>query len=320
MKTYLNTILKEAQANGLRYISDPDARPQGGAHKTAHLWDNGKNAAIQLGMALELRQIAMRNFSAGNIRTGEAYSTLEDVFVPLYFSHRFQTEAAVKMIGGMDYNYAVRGDGQLITRNLNKKEQEPALDAILQTLQPVYLAIPEDKLALFPPRAYGYYRSRESFKSDMGVAFDAIGAAATASEMTLSLLFNPERANRLVQQKAMDKNALSLKDVMDEVKDASFSNMKGTEYQKEIIRSVQFLYLQQLMNLAVSSQSIPQTKAIAREGITNISAKISNRSDAFEVFLLSEIDRFNRAPEKFKQLEVPKIPDGSPIGSYQCGL
>ncbi|WP_415371591.1 zinc-dependent metalloprotease [Patiriisocius sp. Uisw_047] len=317
-KAYLNTILQEAQAKGLRYMSDPDARPEGGAHATAHLWDTGKNAATRLGMALEMRRIAMRNFSADNIRTGEPYSTLEDVFVPLYFFHRFQTEAAVKMIGGMDYNYAVKGDEQLITRNLNKEEQVQALDVVLQTLDPDNLAIPEDKLSLFPPRAYGYYRSRESFKSNMGVAFDAIGAAATAGEMTLSLLFNPQRANRLVQQKARDINALSLEDVMNRLQDNSFKNRTGSEYEKEIIRSVQFLYLQQLMNLSVSDQSIPQTKAIAMEGIANISAKLRKGSGAFEVFLLSEIDRFNRAPENFKQLAVPKIPDGSPIGSYQC--
>ncbi len=319
-KAYLNTVLQEAQKKGLRYISDPDARPQGGAHATAHLWDVGENAATQLAMALEMRQIAMHNFSVDNIRTGESYSTLEDVFVPLYFYHRFQTEAAVKLVGGMDYNYAVKGDGQLITKNLDKKEQQQALDALLQTLLPENLAVPEDLLALFPPRAYGYYRSRESFKSDMGVAFDAIGAAATASEMTLSMLFNPQRANRLVQQKAMSKNALSLGDIMKQIMDASFKNLKGSSYEKEILNSIQFLYLEQLMQLAVSDQSIPQVKAIALEGIRKISIKISDKSTPFEVFLLSEIKRFDRAPEKFKKLTIPKIPDGSPIGSFQCGL
>ena len=319
-KTYLSNILQEAQAKGLRYISDPDARPQGGAHATAHLWDNGKSAATQLGHVLKIRQNAMTNFSVDNIRTGEAYSTLEDVFVPLYFLHRYQTEAAVKMIGGMDYNYAVKGDGQLITRTLDKKEQELALDSVLETLSPDNLAIPEDKLAVFPPRAYGYYRNRESFKSDMGVAFDALGAAATSSKMTLSLLFNPQRANRLVQQKAMDKNALSLADVMHKLREKSFIKLKGSSYKQAILKSVQFLYLEQLMQLAVSNSSIPQTKAIAREGIRAISAKINNGSSAFEMFLLSEINRFNLHPEKFKQIKVPVIPDGSPIGSYQCGF
>ena len=43
-KEGLNAILKKAQDEGLRYISDQDARPTGGAHALAHLWDNGKSA------------------------------------------------------------------------------------------------------------------------------------------------------------------------------------------------------------------------------------------------------------------------------------
>lgn len=319
-KAFLNNILLEAQAKGLRYISDPDARPKGGAHATAHLWDNGANAATQLEQVLKIRKQAMANFSADNIREGEAYSTLEDVFVPLYFFHRFQTEAAVKMIGGMDYNYAVKGDGQVITKTLDKNEQEQALDALLHTLLPENLAIPEDKLALFPPRAYGFYRSRESFKSDMGVAFDALGAAATASKMTLELLFNAERANRLVQQKAMDQNALSLEEVMFKMKEKSFVKLKGSSYEQEILKSIQFLYLEQLMQLSVSDSSIPQTKAVALNGIRAISEEISKGNSAFDMFLRSEIKRFKTNPEKFKQVKIPAIPDGSPIGSYQCGF
>lgn len=201
--SFLNNILEKAQKEGLRYITDSDARAQGGAHAKAHLWDNGGNAAQELNNVLALRAVAMKTFSEDNIRTGEPYSVLEDVFVPLYFYHRFQTEAAVKLIGGMEYNYAVKGDEQIITKDIPKKEQRVALEAVLETLSIEALEIPESALNLFPPRAYGYWRSRESFKSNNGVAFDAIGAAATASNLTLSLLLHPERANRLVHQNAI---------------------------------------------------------------------------------------------------------------------
>ncbi|MAO18785.1 MAG: peptidase, partial [Muricauda sp.] len=109
----LNAILKKAQDDGLRYISDSDARPKGGAHALAHLWDNGKSASQELESMLEIREKAIKNFSVDNIRTGEAYSVLEDVFVPIYFFHRYQTEAVSKVIGGLDYNYAVKDGGQI---------------------------------------------------------------------------------------------------------------------------------------------------------------------------------------------------------------
>ena len=88
----LNAILDKAQRDGLRYISDQDARPMGGAHLLAHLWDNGKNASQELNDVLKIREVAIANFSTDNIRKNEPNSVLEDVFAPLYFFHRYQTE------------------------------------------------------------------------------------------------------------------------------------------------------------------------------------------------------------------------------------
>ncbi|WP_296311605.1 zinc-dependent metalloprotease, partial [Winogradskyella sp. UBA3174] len=212
-KEALNTILIKAQNDGLRFITDSDARAAGGAHALAHLWDNGKTPAEELDAVLELREKAISNFSKDNIKTDEPYSVLEDIFVPLYFYHRFQVEAATKVIGGLDYNYAVKGDGQLTTKSVDVTMQKQTLDVIIKTLNARALAIPKDKLDLFPPRAFGYNRSRESFKGKTGVAFDPLSAANTASDMTLKFLLHPQRANRLVLQKSLDENQLSLEDV-----------------------------------------------------------------------------------------------------------
>src|SRR5690606_4879185 len=100
--------LKEAQDKGLRFITDSDARAEGGAHALAHLWDNGKSASAELERVLKVRAKAISNFSKDNIRTDEPYSVLEDVFVPLYFFQRYQVEATSKVVGGLDYNYAVK--------------------------------------------------------------------------------------------------------------------------------------------------------------------------------------------------------------------
>ena len=270
---------------------------RGGAHSKAHLWDNGLNASEELTNMLELRANAIANFSKDNIRTGEPLTVLEDVFVPLYFYHRFQTEAAVKLIGGMDYEYSVKGSEVVKHRSLPKQEQKQALKAVLKTLEAKTLAIPEDKLALFPPRAYGYWRSRESFKSNTGVAFDALGAAATASDMTLGLLLHPERANRLVQQKALDENNLGLDEVIEKLVSQVFSSEEGTFYETEVQRTVQYMALQHLMNLSIHSRSIPQTKAIAKGYLGEISGKIKGRS-AYNQFLQMELATILSIPRK----------------------
>jgi hypothetical protein len=218
----LNKILDKAKNDGLRFITDSDARAQGGAHALAHLWDNGKTASEGLEDVLKVRAKAISNFSKDNIRTNEPYSVLEDVFVPLYFFHRYQTEAATKVVGGLDYNYAVKGDGQFTTKVVDVKAQRETLHSVLKTLDAEVLAIPKDKLDLFPPRAFIYGRSRESFKGKTGVGFDALSVVSTASDMTLKLLLDPQRANRLVQQKSLDNKQLSLDEVLQLLINESF--------------------------------------------------------------------------------------------------
>lgn len=313
----LNKILKKAQDDGLRFITDSDARAAGGAHALAHLWDNGKTPAEELNAVLALRQQAISNFSEDNIKSYEPYSVLEDVFVPLYFYHRFQVEAATKVIGGLDYNYAVKGDEQLTSKSIDVNMQKETLDVILKTLNAETLAIPKDKLALFPPRAFGYNRSRESFKGKTGVAFDPISAANTASDMTLKYLLHPQRANRLVLQKSLNESQLSLEDVIDALIKNSFDVNHNDAYLNETQQQINVNVLKYLMNLAVNNQSYFQVKAIANKTIRDIAKKnIGFEAIQYQYNLM--INEFYKHPEKFKIEASPKIPDGSPIGSDIC--
>jgi hypothetical protein len=321
-KEELNAILKKAQNDGLRFITDSDARAVGGAHALAHLWDNGKTAAEELNAVLELRAQAIQNFSKDNIKTDEPYSVLEDVFVPLYFYHRYQVEAASKVIGGLDYNYAVKGDGQFTSKSVDVATQKETLGAILETLSAATLAIPKDKLSLFPPRAFGYNRTRESFKGKTGVAFDPLSAANTASDMTLKFLLHPQRANRLVLQKSLDENQLSLEDVIDDVIKHSFGKTIEDSYLSEIQHQINFNALKHLMNLATSNQSYFQVKAKANDAINSISRITVDKKNTFEYAVQYQkvIEEFNEHPEKFKLEPSPKVPDGSPIGSEVCNI
>ena len=316
-REYLNSILETAEKNGLRYITDSDARPQGGAHYKAHLWDNGGDADKELEDVLALRKHAIANFSVDNIRTNEPYSVLEDVFVPLYFYHRYQTEASTKMIGGLNYNYAVKGDANVkVTEVLDAKTQKRALNNVLKTLKANTLIIPKDKLALFPPRAFGYGRTRESFKSNTGVAFDALGAPATASDMTLGLLLHPERANRLVQQKSIDTKQLGLQEMLTTlVKETIAANPKDA-YENEVQTTINYNVIKHLLNLYVNPRSIPQTKATVKYVLqSNIIPSLSS-SDMNDANMKDQIEKTLEKPETFKVLPSPKIPDGSPIGCF----
>ncbi|WKD86831.1 hypothetical protein KCTC32516_02211 [Polaribacter huanghezhanensis] len=315
----LQSILNTAFAKGLRFITDQDARPKGSAHAFAHLWDNGKSVSDELNSLLEIRKNAIDKFSADNIKSKEPYSVLEDVFVPLYFLHRYQTEAVSKIIGGLDYNYAIKGGKQTIVKRIPGSEEREALSALLKTIDVETIAIPTSKLKLFPPRAFGYGRTRESFKSKVGAEFDPYGAVETASEMTLELLFHPQRAARLVVHKSLDKTQLGLEELIDEVVQNTFKKTHKNSYYQELQNVVNEQVLNQLFYLAANQNNYKQVTAIVFYKLDEIKALIRRNESKgiqkmYDEALIKSIDDFKKDSSKFKKVQSPKIPDGSPIG------
>tara|TARA_R110002153_G_scaffold13895_5_gene51224 strand:- start:1901 stop:4306 length:2406 start_codon:yes stop_codon:yes gene_type:complete len=315
-KKGLNAILDKAKTDGLRYITDQDARPQGSAHVLAHLWDNGTSVSKELDEMLKIRKTAINNFSVDNIQDGTPYSVLEDVFVPLYFFHRYQTEGVAKIIGGLEYNYAVKGDGQQTVAIADRALQQEALKSVLKTLDATEIAIPKDKLSLFPPRAFGTPRTRESINGKTGVSFDALSAVETASDMTLLFLLHPERASRLIQQKAIDGNNLGLEEVINELISTTINNKHKDAYLSEAQTTINFRVLFHIMNLAGHTEVHPQVNAIASQKLKELSFQLAKDSGSNAIYaeMIKRIKEFNEHPELFKVIPSPKIPDGSPIG------
>ena len=320
-KQELNKILDNSYKDGFRFITDSDARAKGGAHSLAHLWDNGISASDGLEDIIKVRNNAISNFSEYNIRKNQPLSMLEDVLVPLYFLHRYQTEAAVKLIGGLEYNYATRGDNQTTVKQIDYLKQKKALNSILKTINAGFLSIPKSKLSLLPPRAFGYPRSRESFKSRMGVGFDPISIASTASDMTFSLLFHPERMNRLILQKSLNNSSLGISEVFDRLISYTFKVNNNNLYIDEIQHTVNHKLLEHLMNLVVSNDCLFQVKDAANNAIISIEELLSSKAYkdfTYNSYYKELIKNFKLNPEKYKMSKSLKIPDGSPIGSSEC--
>lgn len=316
----LNTILISAFDNGMRYLSDSDARPKGSASATAHLWDNGGTIYDELNTLLTIRKKAITNFSIDNLKVGEPYTVLEDVFVPLYFLHRFQTEATVKLIGGLEYSYAVKGGNTTIVKKVSGEKERKALASVLKTVQADEIAIPREKLALFPPRAIGYSRSRESFKSKLGVAFDAFSAVETASEMTFSLLLHPQRMSRLINHKSIDNSQLGIVELLDIVVQNTIKVKHKDSYHQELQNIINLKFLEELMYLASNKNQYKQVNAIASYKLNEIKEIIQAKKEKgvqeiYNIALLKMIDDFIKNPTSFKKTAAPKIPDGSPIGN-----
>lgn len=316
----LSKLLDEAFKKGARFISDQDARPLGSAHAYAHLWDNGSDVSEELENLLSIRRNSIANFSKDNIKSNQPYSVLEDVFVPLYFLHRYQTEGVIKMIGGLDYTYAIKDDGNTIVKRIPGKLERKALVSVIKTLSVEELAIPKKILDLFPPRAFNYGRTRESFKSKTGVAFDPFGAVETASAMTLGILLHPERVTRLVQHNSLDSSQLGLVEVLDDLIANSFQKSYEDSYYQELQNIVNYQVLNHLFHLSSNKDMYWQVNAIVNDKIDKISSLLNNSKTPgiqkiYHKDMIKMISNFKKNPTKFKKPITPKIPDGSPIGN-----
>ena len=316
-KVSLNKILTDAYKNGFQFISDRDARAAGGLHPTAHLWDNGKNPIEELKNLMKVREKALKQFGENNIRTGMPMAMLEDVLVPVYLLHRYQVEAVTKIVGGMNYTYALRGDGQTVTQSISKDEQLKALKAIITTIDPSVLILPERITKLIPPRPSGYDYTRELFKKRTGLAFDALSPAETAADLPLSFLFNSERMNRMVQFQVQN-GGLGLNEMIDALMNATWKAPRQKGMEGLIQLQTEQILLTYLLAASIDDNNSFISKSVIQKTLaglkTFIEAKKKTSVEAgYTGHLLLAIERM-AAPEKAKPTIHAAIPPGAPIG------
>jgi len=319
----LDAILSKAQANGLYFITDQDSRPQGGAHPYSHLWDNGPDPAAELDRILTIRAAALSEFGENAIPMGLPMAEIEDTLVPLYLLHRYQTEAAAKEVGGLNYRYALRGDGQMVTEIVSPANQKEALNALLKTISPSTLTPPESLLKILPPRPPAYPRTPESFTAHTGLTFDPESAAEAASEITVSLLFNPQRASRLVEYHARDSQNLGLQDVIEATVNATWKAPRASGLQAATQAASETSVSEHLLALAASNEASTEAKAIARAEAVSLRDWIAGASattaeeKALNAATIARIDQFLKEPDKFTPQPRPTVPPGQPIGDVE---
>lgn len=323
----LNGIIHNALKNGLTFLSDQDARPQGGAHPFAHLWDNGADASEELNRVLEVRELALKRFGANNIRTGTPMAYLEEVLVPMYFFHRYQAEAAAKVVGGVNYRYALKGDGQFSTELVSPDLQQKAMSALLKTISPGHLSLPENLIAAIPPRPIGYARSREVVKVRTDLTFDPLGAAESAADMTVSLLLHPARASRLLEHHARDSKQPSLDKILDQLVNATLKAQPEEGFKKAVQMTVNEVVVNNLIKLALNREASTLVRSTVNLHLSRLKsfadARLKVEDPQWQAHFLdvsTRIRKFIDNPDEYKQEVFLSPPPGQPIGDIAaCG-
>ena len=318
----LDQILSAAFSRGLMYLTDQDARPASASSSVAHLWDNGRNVVDELGNVMKVRAAALRRFGENNIREGAPMATIEDVLVPIYMYHRYQVEAAAKVIGGQDYTFSLKGKGDRNPQIVAPEEQRRALVAVLETIKPEALILPESLLKLIPPRPAGYGRTREDFRIRTQPSFDALAPAEAVADHVSNFLLNSERAARLVQFHARDTRNPGLVEVIDKILASTWKAPVANGYAGEIQHTVDMVILGDLMALASAERAPNQVRAIAELKLEQLKGWLGTQRTltaddnhrAFLFYAVEQIKRFQDDPKKMNLTRPQDPPDGQPIG------
>ena len=322
-EAFLDAIVQDGLAHGLLFLTDADARPDAAADARANLWDNGADAVSELHQVLAVRRLALRRFGIGNLRPGQALAELEEVLAPLYFHHRYQLEATAKLIGGLYYNYGVRGDGQRPTEQVTAARQRAALGAVLAVLEPANLDLPDALLALLAPRPFAFRPSVETFAGRTWPAFDALGAAATAADQVAALLTVPQRVARLIDFHRRDPSLPGAHEVLTALVDTTFSEVPEASRAAALRTVAQRAVAERLMARAGDTATPAAVRAYFESALAGLRTRLESAAgdrDPGHIpahALARDIERF--LERAYTQAPSPSLaseaPPGSPIGA-----
>jgi len=317
----LDAIVADGIERGLRFVADQHARSVATGHPEGAVWDNGADAIDELENVLQVRARALADFGADRIAEGRPLSDLRQVLVPIYLYHRYQVDAAAKSLGGVRFTYARRGGPGATPVPVAGEQQRRALEALLDTLDPAALALPDQLIDLMPPAYNGYWfnAGEETLPARTDPAFDLFTAAETSADITFAALLDPTRAERLIAQAARNPDMPSLTEVIAAARARLFDDLDNADAARQRLISGRVIsrYASALMQLEAGGSDA--LRIAARTGLLELSRRLERQRDmrAFGDWMTTRIDKHldRAAPPDSPIQPGPEIPPGSPIGS-----
>ncbi|MGO4891698.1 zinc-dependent metalloprotease [Flavobacterium sp. W21_SRS_FM6] len=308
----LTALVKQAREKGYRYQSDPDARPSHAANPSGNLWDNGADAVAELARINEIRELALSNFGLKSLKAGSSLASLEETLVPIYLLHRYQLDAVAKLVAGVEYEYELKGDYSTPKGAVpvGLDQQKAAIKALIETIDPTYLAIPNSVVQLITPKAYGESRNRESFKGRSGLTFDPISAGESAASYTLGLLLKAERLNRLAQQAEQQRGLPDVHSVLSQIFAASIQGRASSE----LAQRINFVVLDAVVKASLQSNLAPEVRADVELQLTNLYGWLkNNKRNPHNKIMAKQLEQYWQSGEWQSLFSVLPLPPGSPI-------
>ena len=303
-------------ASGIRFVTDIDGRAPDTPSPWGSMWDDGPDPVAHLVHMAAVRTAAIAGFGPAVLRPGEALSNLRRKFVPVWLLHRYAVDAAGKLVGGIDYAYAVAGDNHAPPAPVPAATQLAALDAMLATLSTEALTVPNALvLPLSSPVNGGGdpQFDQEVFRNAGSAAFDPLVAADVAAQITLDSLLAPARLTRVHEQHRRDPALPGLDVVLDRLTAATFDSRRNA-----VGRRVAWRTAITMAETARAKPTPPEIAAALNDRLRRIAVGLGKGIGEDATWgrhlatLLGDEDLL--AAELAKRSAAPAIPPGMPIG------
>lgn len=309
-------------AAGWRYVQDDNARAADTGQPWAALWDDGADPVAELDRMMGVRRAAIENFGLRNLAPGETVANLRRRFVPIYLLHRYQMIAAAKSVGGVDFAYAVAGDGREAAAPVPAAVQRGAIAAVLRTIAPDALRLPAALPPLLSAPRNGTSNRQfdiELFGTAGGPVFDPLVAADTAASMTLGTLLAPRRLARLEIQHLADPAMPGVSDLLDAIEGQALASRGDALGRRVATRAIVMM-----AQAARRTDTSPEAAALLGDRVHRIAQSLAKgvgrgSAGADERAWAAQLSRQLLDPQALDRLvaerpRAPAIPPGDPIG------
>jgi hypothetical protein len=305
------------QAKGVRFITDIDGRASDTPSPWGSMWDDGPDPVASLNHMLAVRRLAIGQFGPRVLRPGEALSDLRRKFVPVWLLHRYDVDAVGKLVGGIDYAYAVAGDNHPLPAPVPAATQLAAIDALLATLSAEALTVPAALVMPLssPVNGRGDVQfDQEVFRNAGAAAFDPLVAADVAAQIPLDSLLAPARLARLYEQHRRDPDLPGVEVLLDRLVAATVGTRRDA-----VGRRIAYRTILTIAEAAQDEAISPDVAALLGDRLRMIGTMLAKGGAGEDgawsrhvAALLADDDRLVR--ELAKRQKVPSIPPGMPIG------
>ena len=288
----LKAMVEEALARGHRYITGSHAE-LAGSFPEATRWVEGRTMFEALERTRSVRALMLRHFDERAIRPGEPLSWLNQRLAHVYLHHRYSVEGVVKYVGGMQFTYTLRGDGQVPTQVISAEEQRRAVRELLQVISPEELAIPDHVPGMIPPPPPGYDEPASWYdpavgvelppavgahatwiESPAGTALDPFGVARSFAQEVVDNLLHPQRMARVAAFHSLDPGQLSLDELFTSLVEGTWGGRAREGSMGAYSRAAQRAVLDGLFSLAMDSRSTSETRDAAEMQLGRLAARI----------------------------------------------